>query len=83
MFRRLFLMLLCVVPMMAMAQTEPVKWSHSVTEKGDGVYTVEFKAELEKDWHIYVADPAKAFNPTTFEFEPSEGVAAEGELRSL
>ena len=82
-FRNIVLMLLCVVPMMAMAQTEPVKWSHSVTEKGDGVYTVEFKAELEKDWHIYVADPAKAFNPTTFEFEPSEGVAAEGELRSL
>ena len=82
-FRNIVLMLLCVVPMMAMAQTEPVKWSHSVTEKGDGVYTVEFKAELEKDWHIYVADPTKAFNPTTFEFEPSEGVAAEGELRSL
>ena len=82
-FRNIVLMLLCVVPMMAMAQTEPVKWSHSVTEKGNGLYTVEFKAELEDGWHIYATDPKLAFNPTTFEFETSEGVATEGELRSV
>lgn len=78
------MMLLCVVPMMVMAQNEnPVKWKHSVSEKGDGLYTVELKAEMEDGWHIYVTDPAKAFNPTTFEFTPSEGVVAEGELRLL
>ena len=82
-FRNIMLMLLCAVPMMAMAQTEPVKWSHSVTEKGNGLYTVEFKAELEDGWHIYATDPKLAFNPTTFEFETSEGVATEGELRSV
>ena len=82
-FRNIVLMLLCVVPMMAMAQTEPVKWSHSVTEKGNGLYTVEFKAELEDGWHIYATDPKLAVNPTTFEFETSEGVATEGELRSV
>ena len=77
-------MLLCVVPIAAMAQTdEAVKWSHSVTEKGDGLYTVELKAEIGEGWHIYVTDPALAFNPTTFEFTPSDGVAIEGELRSL
>ena len=77
-------MLLCVVPMVAMAQTESVvKWSHSVAEKGDGLYTVQFKAELNGGWHIYVTDPALAFNPTTFEFEVGDGVAAEGNLRSL
>jgi len=78
------MMLLCVVPMTVMAQNEnPVKWKHSVSEKGDGLYTVELKAEMEDGWHIYVTDPAKAFNPTTFEFTPSEGVVAEGELRLL
>ena len=46
--RNLFLMLMCVVPMTALAQTEnPVKWSHTVTEKGNGLYTVQFKAEME------------------------------------
>ena len=84
MFRKLFLMLLCVVPMLAMAQGEQVvKWKHSVADKGNGLYTVEFKAEIEKGWHIYVTNPAQAFNPTTFEFELGEGIAAEGDLRSL
>ena len=84
MFRKLFLMLLCVVPMAAMAQGEnPVKWKHSVEDKGNGLYTVELKAEMADGWHIYVTDPALAFNPTTFEFTPSEGVTAEGNLRSL
>ncbi len=82
--RNFLLMLLCAVPMMALAQSEnPVRWKHSVTDKGDGIYTVELKAEMEDGWHIYVTDPAKAFNPTTFEFAPSEGVIAEGELRLL
>ena len=84
MFRRLFLMLLCVVPMVAMAQNEQVvKWKHSVADKGNGLYTVELKAEIGEGWHIYVTDPALAFNPTTFEFAPSEGVTAEGDLRPL
>ncbi len=84
MFRRLFLMLLCVVPLVAMAQNEQVvKWKHSVADKGNGLYTVELKAEIGEGWHIYVTDPAKAFNPTTFEFAPSEGVTAEGDLRPL
>ena len=77
-------MLLCVIPMVAMAQNEQVvKWKHSVADKGNGHYTVELKAEMADGWHIYVTDPALAFNPTTFEFTPSEGVTAEGNLRSL
>ena len=81
-FRRLCLMLLCLVPTMAMAQGE-VKWSHSVADKGNGSYTVQFKAQIENGWHIYVNDPAKAFNPTELTFEPGEGVTLEGGLRAL
>lgn len=81
--RNLVLTLLCLVPMTVLAQTESVKWNHSVTEKGDGLYTVQFKAEIGDGWHIYVNDPAKAFNPTELKFEVGEGVAAEGELRAL
>ena len=75
-------MLLCLVPTMAMAQGE-VKWSHSVADKGNGSYTVQFKAQIENGWHIYVNDPAKAFNPTEITFEPGEGVTLEGNLRAL
>ncbi|MBQ5647617.1 MAG: thioredoxin family protein [Alistipes sp.] len=82
--KRLFLMLLCVLPMTALAQNESVvTWSNTVTEKGDGLYTVQFKAAINDGWHIYVNDPAKAFNPTEIKFEAGEGVAPQGELRSL
>lgn len=60
-----------------------VKWSHSVTEKGDGLYTVTIKADIADGWHIYVTDPAKAFNPTELKFTPGEGVTAEGAMRLL
>ena len=83
--RNLFLALLCFVPMTLLAQTEamtePVKWSHSVTEKGNGIYTVEIKATIDEDWHIY--DSKYEFNPTTLEFTLSEGVALEGNLREM
>ena len=80
--RNLFLTLLCFVPMVVSAQGE-VKWSHSVADKGNGSYTVQFKAQIANGWHIYVNDPAKAFNPTEITFESGEGVTAEGNLRAL
>ena len=84
MVRNLMLMLLCVLPLASFAQNEnPVKWSYSVADKGDGLYTVELRADMEKGWHIYVTDSNLAFNPTTFEFAPGEGVTAEGEMRLL
>ena len=82
MLRNLFIALMCLIPMVAMAQGE-VKWSHSVTEKGNGNYTVQLKAQIEEGWHIYVNDPAKAFNPTEIVFKPGEGVTIEGNLRTL
>ena len=75
-------MLVCLLPMTALAQTEnPVKWSHSVADKGDGLYTIELKAQIEEGWHIY--DTKYEFNPTAFEFATSEGVVLEGALREL
>ena len=82
--RNLFLTLLCLVPMTVLAQeASVVKWSNSVVENGKGSYTVQIKAQLESGWHIYVTDPAKAFNPTEIVFEPSEGVTLEGKMREL
>ena len=78
--RNLFLTLLCFVPMMALAQGE-VKWSQSVTDKGNGLYTVEVKATIADGWHIY--DSKYEFNPTTLEFDLGEGVALEGNLREM
>ena len=82
--RDLFLTLVCLLPMSVAAQTvNPVKWSYSATEKGDGTYTVQLKAQIEDGWHIYVTDPAFTLNPTTFEFEAGDGTTKVGELRLL
>ena len=82
--RNLFLTLLCFVPMTVLAQEEAsVKWSHSVTENGDGNYTLQIKAQMESGWHIYDLGPYEFITATSFKFEPSEGVTLNGEFRAV
>ena len=82
--RNFLLTLLCVVPMMALAQSEnPVKWSHSVSENGNGLYTVQMKATMADGWHIYDLGPYEFITATSLKFEPSEGVTPVGDLRVL
>ena len=76
--------LLCFVPMTVLAQEEAsVKWSHSVTENGDGNYTLQIKAQMESGWHIYDLGPYEFITATSFKFEPSEGVTLNGEFRAV
>ena len=82
--RNLFLTLICLVPMSVLAQTEgTVKWSHSVSEKGDGIYTLQIKAQMEKGWHIYDLGPYEFITATSFKFEPSATATLNGNLRVL
>ena len=82
--RNFLLTLLCAVPMMALAQSEnPVKWSHSVSDNGEGRYTVQMKATMADGWHIYDLGPYEFITATSLKFEPSEGVKAVGDLRVL
>ena len=79
--RNLFLALLCFVPATVMAQMlEPVKWSHTVTDNGEGYYTVQIKATIDEGWHIY---DSRYLNPTTLEFIVGKGVELEGHLRTI
>ena len=80
--RNLFLALLCFVPATVLAQMiQPVKWSHTVTDKGNGLYTVQFKATIDEGWHLY--DSRYEFNPMTFSFIPKDGTSTDGNLRTL
>ncbi|MBR2031170.1 MAG: thioredoxin family protein [Alistipes sp.] len=70
--------------MMALAQSEnPVKWSHSVSDNGEGRYTVQMKATMADGWHIYDLGPYEFITATSLKFEPSEGVTPVGDLRVL
>ena len=82
--RNFLLTLLCAVPMMALAQSEnPVKWLHSVSDNGEGRYTVQMKATMADGWHIYDLGPYEFITATSLKFEPSEGVTPVGDLRVL
>ena len=81
--RNFLLMLLCIVPMTTIAQENTVKWSQTVTESGDGNYTVQMKAQMADGWHIYDLGPYEFITATSLKFEPSEGVKAVGEMRVL
>jgi thiol:disulfide interchange protein DsbD len=48
---------------------EPVKWSFSSEKTGDTEAVITFRAEIEKNWHLYSQDIPMAPPATTFVFE--------------
>lgn len=75
-------LLLAMVPFALSAQEEQhVHWTQSVTDNGNGNYTLVIKGLIDEGWHIY--DATHQFTPTTLTFTPSEGVTLNGEVRAL
>jgi len=71
-----------MVPFALSAQEEQhVHWTQSVTDNGNGNYTLVIKGQIDEGWHIY--DATHQFTPTTLTFTPSEGVTLNGEMRAL
>lgn len=63
---------------------DPVSWSFSYEEKGDGQYELVFKASIEEGSHLYAIDiPTGGPIATSFTFEASESFSLDGELRSM
>ncbi len=58
-----------------------VHWSQSVTDNGNGNYTLVIKAQIDKDWHIY--DSKHPFSPTAFTFTADDGISLNGETRAI
>ncbi len=61
---------------------EPVKWTTSVSDEGDGLYTLLFTADIEEHWHLYSQhlDTTKLGPwPTTFEYGSNAGYKLIGE----
>ncbi len=78
----LLLLVMFISSIKLSAQIEdPVSWSRSIEAKGDGIYQVTFKVEIEGDWHIYDLGPYDGGpTPTSFAFEMREGVELVGDL---
>ena len=62
---------------------EPVSWSTSVEEIGEGEYRINFKASIEDGWHMYDQGPYDG-GPiaTLFTFDPIEGYELVGAVTS-
>ncbi len=60
---------------------DPVSWSTSVEQVGDGEYRIDFKATIEQGWHLYDLGPYEG-GPlaTTFTFDPIVGYELVGEV---
>ena len=84
--KKLFLTLVAVVASIAaVAQpADPVKWSASVEDMGDGAYRLVFEAVPEMGWHLYDMGPYEG-GPmaTTFTFESPAGYELVGETKAL
>ena len=83
--KNFFLTLVAVVASAVVAaqpmMMQPVSWSTSVEQVGDGQYRIDFKASVEEGWHLYDLGPYEG-GPlaTTFIFDPIEGYELVGEV---
>jgi len=63
---------------------DPVSWSFSYENLGEGKYELIFKASIEEGSHLYAMDiPAGGPIATSFTFNASDSYTLEGEVRSL
>ena len=83
--KNFFLTLVAVVASAVVAaqpmMMQPVAWSTSVEQVGDGQYRIDFKASVDEGWHLYDLGPYEG-GPlaTTFIFDPIEGYELVGEV---
>ena len=77
----LVVMLTSVSASAQMQLFDPVSWSTSVEQVGDGEYRIDFKATIEQGWHLYDLGPYEG-GPlaTTFTFDPIVGYELVGEV---
>lgn len=84
--KKLFLTLVAAfVSFAAMAQpADPVKWSASVEDLGDGAYRLVFEAIPDMGWHLYDLGPYEdGPTATTFTFEDPVGYELVGQVKAL
>ena len=63
---------------------DPVSWSVAVSESGDGISRIVFKARIAEPWHMYDTGPYDGGpNATAFTFEPNADVTLLGGIEQL
>ena len=61
---------------------DPVSWSVAVSESGDGISRIVFKARIAEPWHMYDTGPYDGGpNATAFTFTPNGNYTLVGKTR--
>lgn len=62
---------------------DPVKWTFSKEDLGNGEFELIFKATIDENWHVYALElPEGAVpEPTTLEFDSLAGAQLNGEIQ--
>lgn len=62
---------------------QPVKWTQNVKKNSDGTHNLIFKAEIEKDWHLYSTRHKRGGIgiPTAFDFQKSTDYQLVGTIK--
>ena len=67
-----------------MGNMEPVSWSFTKIDLGNGVYELSFSANIEEPWHMYAVHQDKIGPiPTSFKYTDNENVEFIDELKEL
>ncbi|HLT32727.1 MAG TPA: cytochrome c biogenesis protein CcdA, partial [Aquaticitalea sp.] len=76
-----FLLLLCPFLTVQSQILEPVKWTTSVEKISDTEYVLIATATIDEGWHLYSQNvPEDGPIPTTFTFEPDNGLELMGKV---
>ncbi|TXC81769.1 protein-disulfide reductase DsbD family protein [Luteibaculum oceani] len=82
--RNLLLVLLSLFTLSISAQIyNPVKWSYEVEPVSGNEYKLLFKANIEKDWHLYAAHLSSDEGPiaTSFYFKKGDHYSTKGAIK--
>lgn len=82
-FLKISSLLVLLFSVFTLSAQQPVKWSTSSKDLGNGLFSVELKANIASGWHIYDVTPFKMGFPThtAVVFTPGTGAANEGGMK--
>lgn len=73
--------LLCCLPLLALAQADPVQWNTSIKKINANTYEIHLTATVKSPWHLYSqATPAGGPVPTVISFAKNPVLAFDGNV---
>ena len=84
MMKKIFLLLFLSVTLIANAQMNPVKWTTSILDKGNGEVELTFKGIINPTWYVYDTEiPENGPIPAELTIEELKGATLIGKFKAI